>query len=186
MHMRDPEVHLQSGLVVCRGAVDDYLVEQLDAEAAAMIELCVEPRDSSSKRSDGIVLSADFSVVSLVDFPATQSICEELVEDDTPEGTITVNEQAPYAFQRFHGDMKLFPVAVVHVSGDGALDYSLDPAVSVEETEGIEVIDTDLDIVNFKTISVLPGDVVIQMHPWKTHRGRNLGDSTRRALAIHR
>lgn len=182
--MSAPEVYVESGLVVCRGAVADTLVEQLDAEAAALVAQNDGCRDSSSKRSPGTVWSADYAVADLNNFPAMQQMAV-ILDGGDPHTSLTINQQAPRAFQRFHGDMKLLPVAVVHVSGVGAIDFSPDLAVSLQEVDGVELVDGDLPIEPYSSIELLPGDIVVQMHPFKTHRGRNLGDDTRRTLAFH-
>ncbi|MDO8265477.1 MAG: hypothetical protein Q7T41_00875 [Candidatus Saccharibacteria bacterium] len=110
-------------------------------------------------------------------FPSVSTILDELRVTDS-NVSINVNFQKPNAEQKFHLDnpaitMSAGMLAVVHLSDEGAFDFSMSAGSLAEAYADHERI-TPLGM----------GDVVYQLDKFVPHRGANLGNSTRLTLGI--
>lgn len=109
-----------------------------------------------------------------------------LGEERAYRALVVANRQMPYAMQRFHPDNKIEPVAVLHLSDGGSLDYIEDedtvlPASDSPDGEQLDdkIFEDDHETVNFDA-----GDLVHIARGTLIHRGRNRTNKTRYTLGM--
>jgi len=173
------------GLVVLRSHFDEETTERATMEANWLLGRGLNYRLTSSRESPGPVESVYYMAHHLGDSPAMRRIVQSVVHADS-RILLAINRQAPGAFQRFHGDAKQEPVAVVHLTDGGALDYTgrlhdyAGQRQLMDAGQDPEVIPE-----HFDTVEANRGDVIVQMKPWLAHRGRNASDQYRLGVAVY-
>ena len=181
------------GIVIFRDAIDDA---GLLADFAGECDRLVIPHTGTYYRngapqSPAEVETSDYSLRELRLFPAIQKVATTVAESMAACTYLAINRQGPLAYQEFHKDGKLKPVAVVYGPGDGLFDY-VDRASPMQSCAPIDTYNPDLETTStvyrpsaFKTVGVGAGDVLVQLTPGLIHRGRNAGVASRITVGMY-
>ena len=177
----------RAGLVVMPSALDAQLVATMRREAERLIDRGSAYRVTHSIHSAMPVESVYAKASSVLNMDGIGAfVGMSLRPEQVSSGMIAVNKQHPGAFQRFHPDMKLHPVANAYLDPHGGFDFT-GAGFDWSHPDVDAAFDEDPHIIpdHFGTLTTEPGDVVVQMHPWKVHRGRNLGQAVRYNVAVY-
>jgi hypothetical protein len=177
----------RGGLVVIEHALEPSLVQAMRTDAQLLMERGIGYRVTSSRYSPGAVETTYAHAQHVLGMDGIgEFVRMSLRDDEIPGGSVAVNRQQPASFQRFHPDSKLHSVANAYLDPDGAFDYTgalfdwNHPDIELDSFDEPDVLPDAFD-----TVLASAGDVVVQMHPWKTHRGRNAGLAVRYNVAVY-
>jgi hypothetical protein len=167
------ETYGYGGILVERGRIDRSVAQTAFDELASAQSLFPGIKNEEVTAID----QYSSKVSSIRMFPSVATVLNELEVTDG-DASINVNYQPPNAEQKFHRDNPVITfragmLAVVHLSDNGAFDFSMS-AVMVDDARD-----------NYERIMPLgAGDVVYQKYKIIPHRGVNLGNSMRITLGI--
>lgn len=159
-------------LTVIRGGIDRSLAFDLHDECTELIAIglqgdCV--MNTAAADSESAVYTRIFKGTSRLDTTLTPAISETIIRiGGSSVSSYAINEQGPYAKQKFHCDIgKNSPVRIVHASDDGGFEFTEEMPVD------------DQDPIETRVVDLRAGDVMLLHRPVILHRGRNFGDSYR-------
>lgn len=175
-----------AGVAVYPALLDEAATTTLMGHANHLVDRGLGYRLTSSPHSPAPVETVYYRLSNLAHLESITTLAAMVLgEDNIDTASVAVNRQGPGAFQSFHGDIKLHPVVIAHLSDEGALDYTGSTFERPSTAVTIDEPDEDFIPDEFETIELSAGDVAVQLHPWKPHRGRNTGLKTRLNIALY-
>lgn len=183
------EYNDETGIILGRQAIDQDVVTALLEECDLLLERGVGYTLTTGYQSPRAVETVYCRGANLAQAPAITHVVGQLLGAySLGNAKVGINRQLSYAYQEFHADGKRNPVAVVHLSDQGAFDYT---TVGVSACPAIEVGGDDGGLPktvyvpnDFDTIEVNAGDILVQSQAL-VHRGRNLGERARLNFGIY-